>query len=71
MVTAAVSSLPEVVGDAAVLVDPHSPEAIAAGIRRALAEAGRLRAAGPPQAARFTWQAAAEELLACYRSLST
>jgi glycosyltransferase involved in cell wall biosynthesis len=71
VVTAAVSSLPEVAGDAAVLVDPERPEAIAAGIRRALDEGERLRAAGPAQAGRFTWEKAADDLIACYRTLST
>jgi glycosyltransferase involved in cell wall biosynthesis len=69
VVTAAVSSLPEVAGEAAVLVDPLSVESIAGGIERALAEAARLRAAGPPQARRFTWEAAAQALLASYREL--
>jgi glycosyltransferase involved in cell wall biosynthesis len=69
VVTAAVSSLPEVAGDAAVLVDPMSVDAIADGIRRALAEEARLRAAGPTQARRFSWQGAAHDLLACYTAL--
>ncbi len=71
VVTAAVSSLPEVVGEAAVLVDPLSARSIADGIRRALDEGDRLRAAGPPQARRFSWGAAAEALLACYADLSS
>ncbi len=69
VVTAAVSSLPEVAGEAAVLVDPLSVDAIADGLRLALTEATRLRAAGPPQARRFTWQGAAHALLACYSAL--
>ncbi|MEI8167197.1 MAG: glycosyltransferase family 1 protein [Chloroflexales bacterium] len=69
VVTAQVASLPEVAGDAAVLVDPTSAEAIATGIRRALADAPRLQAAGPPQASRFTWETAAHALLDCYETL--
>lgn len=48
-------ALPEVAGDAAILVDP-TPAALAEGIRAALepAEADRLRAAGPTRAARYT-----------------
>jgi glycosyltransferase involved in cell wall biosynthesis len=48
-------ALPEVAGDAAILVDP-TPAGIAAGLRRALepATAARLRAAGPDRAARYT-----------------
>ena len=71
VVTAHVASLPEVTGDAAVLVEPTSAAAIAAGIMRALDEAPRLRAAGPPQASRFTWAAAAETLVGCYEALRT
>jgi glycosyltransferase involved in cell wall biosynthesis len=69
VVTAAVSSLPEVAGEAAVLVDPLSVESIAGGIRRALADEARLRAAGPQQARGFTWAAAAQALVASYRRL--
>jgi glycosyltransferase involved in cell wall biosynthesis len=69
VVTAGVSSLPEVAGDAAVLVDPLSVESIAGGIRQALADEARLRAAGPPQARGFTWAAAAQALVAGYRRL--
>ena len=44
VVTSNVSSLPEVVGDAAVLVDPYDPEAIADGIYRVLTDDGAARA---------------------------
>jgi glycosyltransferase involved in cell wall biosynthesis len=43
VVVSNVSSLPEVVGDAAVLIDPHSAEAIASGMHRVLNDAA-LRA---------------------------
>ena len=52
-------SLPEVVGDAAVLFDPHDPASIAAGALEALARADDLRARGLEHAARFTWEATA------------
>lgn len=52
-------SLPEVVGDAAVLFDPHDPSAIAAGVEDALARADDLAARGTQRAARFTWRATA------------
>ena len=57
-VTARVSSLPEVAGDAALLVDPRDTEAIAAALGRLLTDDGlreRLRAAGPRRAAGFSW----------------
>ena len=44
----------EVAGDAAVLVDPLDPAAIAAGIEEAAARAGELRALGLERAQRFT-----------------
>ena len=52
-------SLPEVLGEAAVLFDPHEPAAIAAGILEALERAPALAEAGPEHAARFTWDATA------------
>jgi glycosyltransferase involved in cell wall biosynthesis len=48
-------SLDEACGDAAVRVDPESPEAIATGIERALADQEALRASGLDHAARFSW----------------
>jgi glycosyltransferase involved in cell wall biosynthesis len=62
VVTSDVSSLPEVAGGDAILVDPTDVGSISAGLRRVLADDGlarRLRAAGPPRAARFTWDEAA------------
>jgi glycosyltransferase involved in cell wall biosynthesis len=69
VVTAAVASLPEVVGAAAALVDPHDVGSIRAGIRQALRYGAQFRRAGPVHAARFSWEAAAQALLACYREL--
>ena len=58
VVASAHPSLDEACGDAAVRVDPDDPAAIAAGIREALARAGRARAPrGLAHAARFTWRA--------------
>ncbi len=69
-IVSATSSLPEVVGEAAVLVDPHDAGALGAALERVLADAdlrARLRAAGPRQAARFSWRRTAEETAAVYR----
>ncbi|HXM55081.1 MAG TPA: glycosyltransferase family 1 protein [Candidatus Dormibacteraeota bacterium] len=56
VVTARVSSLPEVAGDAAVYVDdPRDAAALAAAIERALADRGRMLALGAERAAAFTW----------------
>ncbi len=67
------SSLPEVVGDAALLVDPASEEDLAEAIclvleHREMAE--RLAAAGPARAAQFTWERMARETLAVYREVA-
>jgi glycosyltransferase involved in cell wall biosynthesis len=53
-------SLDEASGDAAMRVDAESPEAIAEGIRRALAERESLVAKGLAHAKRFTWRACGE-----------
>ena len=68
------ASLPEVVGDAALLFDPTEPASIAAALVRLLddhAEAERLRRAGRARASTFTWERAAGLTLASYeRALS-
>jgi glycosyltransferase involved in cell wall biosynthesis len=53
-------SLDEASGEAAVRVDPRSPEAIAEGIERALAERDDRVAKGLEHARRFTWRACGE-----------
>jgi glycosyltransferase involved in cell wall biosynthesis len=58
VITSSVSSLPEVAGDAAVLVDPRDAQAIRAGLERVLSDARereRLRIAGRARAAQFSW----------------
>jgi glycosyltransferase involved in cell wall biosynthesis len=64
------SSLPEVAGDAALLFDPDDVDAIRASINRLLGDAAlraRLAADGRRHAARFTWQATAQETVRAYR----
>jgi glycosyltransferase involved in cell wall biosynthesis len=60
VVASAHPSLDEASGDAAVRVDPDSPESIAEGIRRALKERDDLVAKGFEHARRFTWRACGE-----------
>ena len=63
------SSLPEVAGEAALLVDPTDQAAIAAGLLRLVGDQAlraRLAAAGPRRAARFTWPATAAATWAAY-----
>jgi glycosyltransferase involved in cell wall biosynthesis len=73
LVTADNSSLPEVVGDAAVLVPADDVPAIAAGIVRVVCDEPlrvRLRNAGPARARSFSWDRAAQQVVDCYRRLS-
>ena len=69
VVTSNVSSLPEVAGDAAVLVDPYNPQAIADGIYRVLTDE-RLRRdlvhKGIAQAGRFSWEQSVRRVRAIY-----
>lgn len=63
-------SIPEVVGDAALMIDPQSPESIATQIDELIYNrdtASRLRRRGSAQAAKFSWARCAQETLACYR----
>ncbi|HEU4976918.1 MAG TPA: glycosyltransferase family 1 protein [Baekduia sp.] len=55
-------ALPEVCGDAAQLVDPTDPAAIADALERALDDPAPWRAAGPPRAAPLTWEATARRM---------
>ena len=60
-----VSALPEVAGDAALLVDPTDTAALAEALRVAALDEGRrqrLIAAGRAQAARFSWERCAREI---------
>jgi glycosyltransferase involved in cell wall biosynthesis len=67
VVTTTTSAMPEVAGDAAVLVDPQSVEAIAGGVSAVLGDDAlrrRLVAAGRERLERFTWERCAHETLA-------
>lgn len=67
------SSLPEVVGQAALLVDPYDEAAIVQAIWQIARDAflrQRLQQAGLAQAKQFTWRAAAEKTLAVYRAIA-
>ena len=69
VVTSNVSSLPEVVGDAAVLVPPENVFEIARGIERALLDEelrSELRQRGHRQIARFSWDRSVDQVLEIY-----
>jgi glycosyltransferase involved in cell wall biosynthesis len=66
VLTSTTSALPEVAGDAALLVDPHDTAAIAEGLARLISDAAlreRLRERGVQRAAQFTWDRCASETL--------
>lgn len=69
VVTSNVSSLPEVVGDAAVLVDPYSAASIAEGMRRAITDQAlraTLRERGMARAREFSWARSVDRIHAVY-----
>lgn len=66
------SALPEVVGEAGLLVDPYDVDKLAAAMTRLLGDAGlrqQLKTAGLAQAAQFTWIGMATKLLEVYHTL--
>jgi len=72
VVTSNTSSLPEVVGDAAVLVNPENVFDIARGMRAVLLDPelrSQLIARGYQQVRRFTWEQTAREVLQTYRQV--
>ena len=63
-------SLPEITGNAAIIVRAGDEDAFCAGMIQVLTDpelACRLSQDGPRQAARFTWQQSAKQTLAIYR----
>ncbi len=73
VVTSNVSSLPEVAGDAALLVDPYDPIAIADGIHRVLTSEALqrdLRRKGWLRARQFSWEASVRRVRDIYREVA-
>jgi glycosyltransferase involved in cell wall biosynthesis len=73
VVTTNVTALPEVAGDAALLVPPEDDEALAQALLRLLREketAAALRERGLRQAAKFDWARTADGYLALYEELA-
>jgi glycosyltransferase involved in cell wall biosynthesis len=74
VVTSNVSSLPEVAGDAALMVDPLDVAALAEAIQCVLKDTDlrdRIVRQGQEQARRFTWSGAARKLLGVYERIGS
>jgi glycosyltransferase involved in cell wall biosynthesis len=74
VVTSNVSSLPEVTGDAALLVDPYDPSAIADGIRQVLTDEPlrqRLKLKGLERARQFSWEASVRRVREIYEQVAS
>ncbi|MGC9082856.1 MAG: glycosyltransferase family 4 protein, partial [Anaerolineae bacterium] len=66
------SSLPEVVGEAGIMVEPHNVHALARAMGRVLTDEAlraSLRARGLERAQRFTWEEAAKRTVEVYRQV--
>jgi glycosyltransferase involved in cell wall biosynthesis len=69
VVATTAGAVPEVAGDAAILVAPGDPAALAQGVREALAKREQLVRAGLERSRQFTWAETARRTLAVYREL--
>lgn len=63
VVVSDVGSLPEVVGDAGILVNPNEPNNIAQGITQAMSESKKLKEKGLEQVKKFSWVKCAQETI--------
>jgi len=73
VVTSNVSSLPETVGDAAMMIDPNYPEAIGEAMDRLLCDSElrrSLRHRGLQHTAQYSWKRCAEKTYAFYRDVA-
>jgi glycosyltransferase involved in cell wall biosynthesis len=72
VVTSNVSSLPEVVGDAAILVNPHDVDSIVDGLRLVLTDPARaadMRRRGLERAREFSWERSVARTLEVYKRI--
>jgi len=66
VVTSNISSMPEVAGDAAILVNPYDLDSIGEGIRKALATSKTLIAKGMRRTKQYSWEKTARRILEVY-----
>lgn len=71
VVASNVSSLPEVVGNAGILVDPENVADIAAGIKKAIKNRKSLIAKGRQQVKKFSWEKCARQTLEVLENVAT
>jgi glycosyltransferase involved in cell wall biosynthesis len=72
VVASNLSSIPEVAGDAAILVDPNDADAVASALLRLVDDPSHradLRERGLTRAAMFTWTAAAQQTIDVFRAV--
>jgi len=72
VITSNSSAMPEVAGEAAVLVDPHDVTAISSAMRRLVGDeafAAHLRRCGRERAAMFSWKRCAEQTWQVYEDV--
>ncbi len=72
VITSNISSLPEVVGDAALLINPRNTGELSAAILRILQDTSlqqELRQKGFERVKQFTWSASARKMLSVYQNL--
>jgi len=73
VITSNTSALPEVVGDAAILIDPHSSEDLSDAMHAVLTDGqmrSKMRRQSLERANLFSWERAAEDTLTVYREVS-
>ena len=73
VVTSNAGSLPEVVGDAAILVDPYSTDSLKAGLKKVLSaskvEYNKIVEAGYARVKKFSWEKTARETLKIFENV--
>ncbi|MBC7249972.1 MAG: glycosyltransferase family 4 protein, partial [Anaerolineae bacterium] len=72
VVSSNAASLPEVVGEAGLLIDPYDVEGLAAAMRRVLTDrelSTQLRERGLRRARQFSWKEAARQTVAVYEQV--
>jgi len=70
VVTANISSLPEIVGDAGILVDPTNIESLKLGIIKAVESSDSLIKLGIARSGKFTWESTARGVLKVYEKIT-